>query len=181
MIIAFDGITPRIGSDVFLAPTAVVIGDVEIGDNASIWFGAVLRGDFGRIVIGPGCSIQDNAVVHVFGKVSTILEENVTIAHGCALEGCHIGAGSVVGSNSVILPRTRIGEHVMIAAGSVVPEGADIPPRVLVAGAPATVKKELSGSALEWIQRAPDDYQGMHARYRAQGIGVVPDEFAAGS
>ena len=178
MIVEFEGITPRIGREVFLAPNATVIGDVEIGDNVSIWFGAVLRGDFGKIVIGNGCSIQDNAVVHVFGKVSTILEENVTIAHGCALEGCHIGAGTVVGSNSVILPRTRIGEEVMVAAGSVIPEGADIPPRVLVAGAPATVKKGLSGSALQWIKRAPGDYQALQARYRAQGIGVASEQLA---
>lgn len=175
MIVEFEGITPRIGRDVFLAPTAVLIGDVEIGGGASIWFGAVLRGDFGKIVIGPGCSIQDNAVVHVFGKVSTILEENVTIGHGCSLEGCHIGAGTVVGTNAVILPRTQIGEQVMVAAGSVVSEGAEIPPRVLVAGAPATVKKELSGSALAWIERAAGDYQRMQARYRAQGIGVARD------
>ena len=178
MIIDFEGTTPNIGREVFLAPTAVVIGDVEIGDNVSVWFGAVLRGDFGKIVIGPGCSIQDNAVVHVFTDLTTVLEENVTIAHGCAVEGCHIGAGTVVGSNTVILPNTRIGEQVMIAAGSVVPEGAEIPSRVLVAGAPATVKKELSGSALEWIERAPDDYQQMQARYRAQGVGVVPADFA---
>ncbi|MDX1688998.1 MAG: gamma carbonic anhydrase family protein [Candidatus Promineifilaceae bacterium] len=178
MIVEFEGITPRIGRDVFLAPNATVIGDVEIGDGASIWFGAVLRGDFGTIVVGPGCSIQDNAVVHVFGEASTILDENVTVGHGCSLEGCQIGAGTVVGTNSVILPRTRIGEQVMIAAGSVVPEGAEIPPRVLVAGAPATVKKELAGSALEWIRRAPGDYQALQARYRAQGIGLVPEAFA---
>jgi len=134
MIVEFDGITPRIGRDVFIAPTAVVVGDVEIGDGTSIWFGAVLRGDFGKIVIGPGCSIQDNVVVHVYGEYSTVLGENVTIGHGCTLEGCRIGAGTVVGTNAVILPRTRIGEQVMIAAGSVVPEDADIPPRVLVAG-----------------------------------------------
>ena len=177
MIIEFEGITPRFGRDVFLAPNATVIGDVAIGHGASIWYGAVLRGDFGKIVIGPGCSIQDNAVVHVFGEVSTILGENVTVGHGCSLEGCRIGAGTVVGTNAVILPRTRIGEQVMIAAGSVVPEGAEIPPRVLVAGAPATVKKELGGSALEWIERAPGDYQELQARYRAQGVGRVPEEF----
>lgn len=169
MLLEFEGKTPRIGRDVFIAPTAVLIGDVEVGDGASIWFGAVLRADFGgRIVIGPGCNVQDNATLHVFGLVDTILEENVTVGHGAVLEGCHIGANTVIGMNAVVLSHARVGEQVMVAAGSVILERAQIPPRVLVAGAPAQVKKELSGSALEWIGRAARDYQRMQARYRAQ-------------
>ena len=171
MIIPFDGKKPRIGKDVFIAPTAVLIGDVEIGDGASIWFGAVLRGDFGPISIGSGSSVQDNAVIHVYAESPTIIGENVTVGHGSILEGCQIGAGSVVGMGSIVLPFARVGREVMIAAGSVVVERAEIPDRVLVAGAPATVKKELGGSALDWIGRAAVDYQQMQARYREQQLG----------
>jgi carbonic anhydrase/acetyltransferase-like protein (isoleucine patch superfamily) len=118
MLIEFDGKRPQIGNEVFMAPTAVLIGDVQVGDKASIWFNAVLRGDFGgRIIIGPGCSVQDNVTIHVYDDVSTVLEENVTVGHGAVLEGCTIGAGSVIGMNAVVLPRAKVGEQVMVAAG----------------------------------------------------------------
>jgi carbonic anhydrase/acetyltransferase-like protein (isoleucine patch superfamily) len=170
MIVEFEGKKPKIGKNVFIAPTAVLIGDVTVGDNTSIWFNTVIRGDFGPIRIGAGCSVQDNVTVHVFYETPTVISDNVTIGHNCALEGCEIGAGSVIGMNSTILPMVKIGEQVMVAAGSVIPERSTIPDRVLVAGVPAQVKKELSGTALDWIGRAPHDYQQMQARYRAQGI-----------
>jgi len=170
MLIEFDGKRPQIGNEVFIAPTAVLIGDVQVGDKASIWFSAVLRADFGgSIIVGPGCSVQDNATIHVYGDVSTVLEENVTVGHGAVLEGCHIGAGTVIGMNAVVLPRAKVGEQVMVAAGTVIPEGMAVPPRVLVAGVPAQIKKKLSGSALEWVGKAALDYQDIQARYRAQG------------
>jgi carbonic anhydrase/acetyltransferase-like protein (isoleucine patch superfamily) len=178
MLIEFEGKKPQIGENVFIAPTAVLIGDVVVEDGASIWFNAVLRADFGgRIVVGPGCSVQDNVTIHVNDVVDTILEANVTVGHGAVLEGCAIGAGTVIGMNAVVLPHAQIGEQVMVAAGSVVAERAEIPPRVLVAGAPAQVKKELSGSALDWIGRAAHDYQHMQARYRTLGI----DQLTVGS
>lgn len=170
MLIEFAGKRPRIGKDVFIAPTAVLIGDVEVGDGASIWFSAVLRGDFGKIRVGAGSSIQDNATIHVYEASPTLIGNNVTVGHGAVLEGCSVGDGTVIGMNAVVLPFARVGEQVMIAAGSVVGERAEIPPRVLVAGSPAQVKKELSGSALEWTGRAATDYQQMQARYRAQEI-----------
>ncbi len=171
MLIEFEGKKPQIGKDVFIAPTAVLIGDVVVGDGSSIWFGAVLRGDFGKITVGPGCSVQDNVVLHVFDMSPTVLEENVVVGHGCVLEGCTIGAGTVVGMNAVVLPYARVGKQVMIAAGSVVKEGDQIPDRVLVAGSPAQVKKELSNSALKWVKRAAADYHNMQSRYREQGVG----------
>ena len=176
MIIPFEGKRPRIGQNVFIAPTAVLIGDVEVGDGVSIWFGAVLRGDFGPIRVGAGSSVQDNVVLHVYAESPTLVGEEVTVGHGSILEGCQIGAGTVVGMGSIVLPFARVGSEVMIAAGSVVAERAEIPDRVLVAGAPAVVKKTLSGSALDWIGRAPLDYQQMQARYRAQGIGLPESE-----
>ena len=173
MLIEFEGKKPRIGKDVFIAPTAVLIGDVTVGDGTSIWFGAVLRGDFGPITVGPGCSIQDNAVLHVFDTSPTVLAENVTVGHGSVLEGCAIGAGAVIGMNVVILPHAQVGAGAMIAAGSVVREGDYIPDCVLVAGSPAKVKKELSRSALTWVERAAGDYQRLQARYRAQAVDSI--------
>jgi carbonic anhydrase/acetyltransferase-like protein (isoleucine patch superfamily) len=171
MLIEFDGNSPKIGKDVFIAPTAVLIGDVTVGDNTSIWFSAVIRGDFGPITIGTGCSIQDNVTIHVFDDSPTIIHDNVTVGHGSVLEGCTIGERTVVGMNATVLPFAVVGEQVMIAAGSVIPERMIIPDRVLVAGVPAEVKKELSGTALSWIGRASADYQRLQARYRAQGVG----------
>lgn len=169
MLIEFDGKKPQIGKNVFIAPTAVIIGDVVIGDNSSIWFNAVIRGDFGPIRIGAGCTIQDNVTIHVFNE--TIIGDNVAVGHNAVLEGCDIGAGTVVGMNATVLPGVRVGSEVMIAAGSVLPERMVVPERVLVAGVPAQVKKELGGEALAWIGRAARDYQELQARYRAQGVG----------
>src|SRR5215510_12599056 len=120
MIVEFEGKHPRIGKDVFIAPTAVIIGDVEIGDGVSVWYGVVLRGDEGRIVIGRGSNVQDNAVIHTTTEFPTILKENVTIGHGALLEGCTVEDGAVVGMGAIILHQVVIGEQAMVAAGSVV-------------------------------------------------------------
>jgi carbonic anhydrase/acetyltransferase-like protein (isoleucine patch superfamily) len=166
MLIEFEGKKPQIGANVFIAPTAVLIGDVVIGDDSSVWFNAVIRADYGPIRIGAGCNIQDNATIHVSGQ--TILGDNVTVGHNAALEGCVIGDGTVVGMNATVLKEVQVGREVMIAAGSVLPERLVVPDRVLVAGVPAVVKKELSGEALKWIGRAARNYQDLQARYRAQ-------------
>ena len=173
MIIEFDGKKPRIGKNVFIAPTAVLIGDVEIGGGTSIWFGAVLRGDFGPITIGQNCSIQDNCVIHSGEDHPTKIGNNVTIGHNVTAEGCVVGDNVLIGSGSVVLPYTTIREKTLIAANSTVLERSDFPAGVLVAGSPAKVKRELIGRALDWTQFAIDDYTKMQARYRAQGIGVV--------
>ncbi len=170
MLIEYEGRKPQIADDVFIAPTAVLIGDVRVEIGASIWFGAVIRADHGTIIIGAGSSIQDNATLHVPEKSLTVVGENVTVGHGAALEGCRIGARSVVGMNAVVLQGAVVGEEVMIAAGSVVKAEARIPPRVLVAGVPAEVKKELSGQALEWTATAAEAYHHLRSQYLAQGI-----------
>jgi len=170
MLIEYEGKKPQIAENVFIAPTAVLIGDVRVETGASIWFGAVLRADHGTIVIGAGSSIQDNATLHVPEGSFTIVGENVTVGHGAALEGCRIGARSVVGMNAVVLQGAEVGEEVMIAAGSVVGQGAHIPARTLAAGAPAQVKKELSGKALDWITTAAEAYHHLRSQYLAEGI-----------
>jgi len=174
-ILSKNGKTPKIGKGAFIAPTATLVGDVEIGDGASVWFGAVLRGDEGKITIGAQTSVQDNAVIHVYKDRDTVIEDRVTIGHGAILEGCTIGRGALIGMNAVVLNRAVVGEGAVIAAGSVVLEDQQIPPAVLAAGAPAKVKKPLDGSAKRWSQIGADAYVRLTAEYRAEGIGIVED------
>src|ERR1700760_4110381 len=145
-IIELDGIRPTIGEGVFLASTAVLVGDVRVGDRANIWFGTVLRGDVSHIEIGPGCSIQDTAVIHCATDLPTVIGENVVVGHGAMLEGCTIENGALIGMGAIVLQHAKVGTGTMIAAGAVVSERETIAPGVLAAGVPARVKKELSGS-----------------------------------
>lgn len=165
ILIALGETRPSVAEDCYVAPTAVLIGDVTIEPGASVWFGAVLRGDFDRIVVGAGSCIQDNAVVHTAEGRPTLIGRNVTVGHLATLEACVIEEGALIGMGSVILSRSRIGHHAMIAAGSVVAEGSEIPPGVLAAGAPAEVKKPLEGSSAEWVEMAAREYQALRLRY----------------
>jgi carbonic anhydrase/acetyltransferase-like protein (isoleucine patch superfamily) len=170
MIIEYQGKHPRTGQDVFIAPTAVIIGDVEIGDGASVWYGVVLRGDEGRIVIGRGSNVQDNAVIHTTPEIPTIIKEDVTIGHGALLEGCTVEDGAVVGMGAIALHAAVIGRQAMVAAGAVVTPGAIIPPRTLAAGSPAVVKKELSGAALASVECSAKVYHELSAHYLRQRL-----------
>jgi len=181
LILPFRGVYPRIASDVFLAPTAVVIGNVTIESEASVWFGAVLRGDHPDhgIVVGRRTSVQDNCVVHVGGWQPTLIGEECTIGHGAKFESCTIGDGCVVGMNAVILQEAKIGAGSIVAAGSVVLEGMDVPPGSLVAGVPAAVKRTLEGSAARWLEGGGRHYVELSRRYIAEGIGAPADWSAA--
>jgi carbonic anhydrase/acetyltransferase-like protein (isoleucine patch superfamily) len=170
-ILTFNGKTPRIGDGAFIAPTATLIGDVEIGAGASVWFGAVLRGDEAAIRIGAHTSVQDNVVIHVYRGHDTVIGERVTIGHGAILESCHVEAGALIGMNAVVLNRSKVGERAVIAAGSVVLEDQEIPAFTLAAGAPAKIKKQLDGSAKTWTEVSSDAYVRLTKEYRAAGIG----------
>lgn len=165
MILAYGGATPKIAASAFVAPTAVVIGNVTIGEEASVWFGAVLRGDMGRIEVGPRANIQDNAVVHSTAQRPTLVGEGVTVGHGAVLEGCTIERGALVGMNAVVLHGAVVGEEALVAAGSVVTDGTQIPPRTVAAGAPCRVRKELSGASEKWIAHAASSYVALSRRY----------------
>lgn len=171
-VITFNGKTPDIHPSVFLAPTAVVIGDVTIGAESSVWFGAVIRGDnpTHRVVIGRRTSVQENCVIHIGHWGPTIVGDDVTVGHGAKFECCTIGDRTVIGMNAVILQNARIGNECVIAANSVVLEGADIPDRSLVAGVPGKVKKTLDGDA-EWIRGGGSHYVELSRKYMAEGIG----------
>jgi carbonic anhydrase/acetyltransferase-like protein (isoleucine patch superfamily) len=173
LIIPFGGKTPRIDPSAFLAPNAVIIGDVIIGPESSVWFGAVIRGDYPDhgIVIGRRTSVQENCVVHVGRWGPTIVGDDVTVGHGAKFECCTIGDRSVIGMNAVILQNVRIGEECVIAANTVVLERAEIPARSVVAGVPGKVKKTLEGGAAEWIKDGGEHYVRLSRQYLAEGIG----------
>jgi carbonic anhydrase/acetyltransferase-like protein (isoleucine patch superfamily) len=174
LILAYGGKRPRVHPAAFLAPTAVLIGDVEVGAEASIWFGAVLRGDHPDhgIRVGARASIQDNCVLHVSARGATVVEEEATIGHGAVFESCHVRRSALVGMNAVILHGAVIGEEALVAAGAVVPEGFEVPARSLVAGVPARVVRELAGDAVAWVRHSADHYVELAGSYRAQGIGA---------
>ena len=151
--------------DAFVAPTAVLIGDVVVEEGASVWFGAVLRGDFNRIVVGAGSTVQDNSVLHTAEDQPTVVGSNVTVGHLSMLEGCTVEDGALIGMGSIVLNRARVGRRAMLAAGSVVREGGEIPPEVLAAGVPAQVKKQLGGSSSEWVEMAAREYQALRLKY----------------
>lgn len=176
MLIPFNGKRPQIDPSAFIAPTAVLIGDVVVGPQASIWFGAVLRGDNGPIRIGARTSIQDNAVVHVSEHGGTFVGEDVTVGHAAVMEDCTIGRHALIGSNATLLNGCRIGEGALIAAGSVVGERAEIPDRMLAAGAPAVVKKRIEGEAAHWIDISAGEYVKLSRTYLAQSIGTLEDQ-----
>ena len=172
LLMELDGVSPTIGRDVWLAPTAVLIGDVRVGDNASIWFGAVLRGDSSTIHIGPGTCVQDNAVIHCAHDLPTIVGENVVVGHAAMLEGCVIEDGAIVGMGAIVLQRARLGARAMLATGSVLGEGREIGPGMLAVGMPAAEKKPLSGSAQGWVDSAAEQYQHYRRRYLATGVAI---------
>lgn len=176
MIIEYRGKRPKIDPSAFVAPTAVLIGDVEVGPESSIWFGAVLRGDNGPIRVGARTSIQDNAVVHVSEGGETIVGDDVTVGHCAVMEDCRIEPHALIGSNATLLNGCRIGEGALIAAGSVVGQDADIPSRVVAAGAPARVKKALDGEAASWIEISAGEYVKLSRLYMAQTIGLPEDQ-----
>jgi carbonic anhydrase/acetyltransferase-like protein (isoleucine patch superfamily) len=170
MIIEYNQIVPRIGKNVYIAPTAVVIGDVTIGDGASIWFNAVLRGDMAPIRIGANSNIQDNCTVHTdFGKPATI-GEKVTVGHNAVVHGCTIGDGSLIGIGAVVLNDAQVGEQAVVAAGAVVREGTRVGPRQLVAGIPALVKKDLSDLPRDRLERSAEEYLKLSGSYQVQKI-----------
>jgi gamma-carbonic anhydrase len=171
MIAAFNEKTPRIHTSAFVVPDAVIIGDVEIGEQASIWFGSVLRGDVNFIRIGARTNIQDGTVIHVSSKTNpTILEEEVTVGHRVTLHGCHVETGCLIGIGSIILDGARIGARSLVAAGSLVTPNTQIPAGSLVMGAPARVKRTLSNDEFDHLSRSWENYVRLLLEYKQEII-----------
>lgn len=170
-LIEYQGKKPIVAEGAFIAPGAYLIGDVTVEEGASIWFGAVLRGDFGKIFVGKNSSIQDNVVIHVLPGGETRVGSDVTVAHGAVLHNCRVEDGAVIGMNAVLLDNSVVGEQAMVAAGSVVGTGANMPARHLVTGAPAAPKKEIAGDALNWVKQSAVAYTYLAKTYTEAGIG----------
>ncbi len=176
MIRPFEGATPRIAHSAFLAEDVVVIGDVEIGADASIWYGCVLRGDVGPIRIGSSTNIQEGTILHCApGKQPTVLDSWVTVGHGAVLHGCHIRERSLVGMSATVLDGAMVGEESIIAANALVPPGAVVPPRTLVTGSPARFSRRLTDDDVEWILEHGRHCVEIKAQYLKEGAGqMVP-------
>ena len=172
MFIEHRGKSPRVAASAFVAPTAVLIGDVEIGEEASVWFGTIIRADNGPIRIGARSNVQDNAVIHVSAGHETVIGEGVTIGHCAAMEDCVIEDGALIGTNAVVLNGARVGRRSLVAAGSVVAANAVIPAESLVAGAPAVVKRRLEGRAFEWVDHGSPEYVALSRVYLQSGVGT---------
>lgn len=163
------GTRPTLGRDVFIAPSATIIGDVVLGDEASVWFGAVLRGDIYPIRVGARTNIQDNAVLHVTGgKAATTLGDDVTVGHLAMVHGCTIGSRCLVGMGSIVLDGAVLEDECFIAAGALVPPRARIPSRSLVMGRPGRVVRALAQADLDQIREAADLYVGYARDFRAE-------------
>ena len=167
MITSFNKLEPNIGKNVFIAETAAVIGDVTLGDEVNIWFGAVLRGDMHYIKVGNRSNIQDNSVVHVTTAVSpTTIGENVTVGHGAIIHGCTIEDNCMIGMGSIIMDDTVVGEGSLVGAGALVPPNMIVPPKSLVIGTPGKVVRNVNDAEYEMIVERPGEYITLAKQYQ---------------
>ncbi len=170
MIVELDGKTPQVADDAFVAPSAVLIGDVTVGSGASIWWGAVLRGDWNHIEIGPRSSVQDNCVVHCTVMGGTTVGADATIGHGAILHGCTVRDGGLVGINATVLDGAVIGEEAVVSAGSVITPKTQVEPGMLWGGVPAKPIKELSDSAKANFRAGKEMYEALGKKYLQLGL-----------
>lgn len=160
LVLTYEGHTPQLGAEVFLAPGAKVIGQAQLGDRVSVWYNAVVRADVHWVKIGADSNIQDGAVLHgQKGEFPVELGERVSVGHQATVHGAVIEHDCLIGIGARVLDGCRIGHHSLVAAGAVVREGMVVPPRSLVVGVPAVVKRELTERELEIIARTPVRYR----------------------
>jgi carbonic anhydrase/acetyltransferase-like protein (isoleucine patch superfamily) len=173
MLIALDGIAPRIHASAWVQTSAQVIGDVHIGAESSVWFNSVLRGDVFHIRIGARTSIQDNSTVHVTtGRHPTLVGDDVTVGHNVVLHGCTVGDRCLIGIGAIVLDRCQIGDDCMVGAGSLVVPRTVIPAGHLALGSPAKVVRPLTAEERTHILQSARNYVANAARYRAMESGA---------
>src|SRR6266567_1608260 len=160
---------PRVHPTAMVAPNASIIGDVVVGSRTSIWPGAVLRGDYGRIRVGANCSLQDNVVVHCSSQNPAVIGDGVTVAHNAIVHACRIGDECLVGAGAIIFDGAKIGTHSIIGVGSVVLEGRTIPPRSVAVGAPARVLRRATDRDVRMIRESYHAYVKMAEKYTRTG------------
>jgi len=158
IIKSFNGKSPKIHESVYISENVSIIGDVEIGENSSVWFGTVIRGDVCNIKIGKNSNVQDNAVIHVNYDLPSILGDFVTVGHSAVIHGAVIGDFVLVGMGAIVLDNVKVGRNVIIAAGSVVPPRMEIPDGVMVMGVPAKIVRALREEEIEHIKKNALDY-----------------------
>ncbi len=165
MIISFQGKKPALDPSCFVSENASIIGDVSLGKESSIWFGAVVRGDVEKISIGERTNVQDLCVLHVETTYNLSIGDDVTIGHKAILHGCDVGNRVLIGMGVIIMNGARIGDDCIIGAGALITEGMQIPPRSLVIGMPGRVKRELTDAEIESIKRSAEEYAKLAAEY----------------
>lgn len=172
MIRTFRGRTPEIAASAYVDPHAVVIGDVTIGEDSSIWPGAVLRGDYHSIRIGARTSIQDNCVLHIQSESYPVsVGNNVTVGHGVILHGCTVESNCLIGMGAVLLNGSKIGTHSIVAAGTLIPEGMEVPPGSLVMGVPGKVRRAVTETERAQIATSADHYVQFKNDFKAEKYG----------
>jgi carbonic anhydrase/acetyltransferase-like protein (isoleucine patch superfamily) len=166
-VLSIAGKSPSLDASAFVAAGARIVGEVTLGEGASVWYNAVLRGDSDSITVGAGSNLQDNVSVHVDAGHPTVIGENVSVGHNAVVHGCTIGDGSLIGMGSVVLSGAVIGDGCLVAGGAVVLEGSVIPPGSLVAGVPAKVRRELTEEERAGILRNAATYRAHLADHEA--------------
>lgn len=166
-LFSFEGHAPVISPTAWIAPTATLVGQVTVEDEASVWYGAVLRADFGPIYVRRGANIQDGSVLHGGGDPATEVGDGVTVGHLCVIHGAVIGAEALIGNGATVLDGALIGSRALIAAGATVPPGMVVPDGMQAAGVPARITGELSDGARGWVESNPAVYRDLAKRHAA--------------
>ena len=165
-IYELDGLTPRMADSAWVADNARVIGDVELGEGASVWFGATLRGDTEPIVVGEGSNVQDGSVLHTDHGMPLIIGRHVTVGHQVMLHGCTIGDESLIGIGAIVLNGAKIGKNCLVGAGALVTEGKEFPDGSMIIGSPAKAMRQLTPEQMEGLRRSAQHYMQNAERYR---------------
>lgn len=166
MKLQFNGVAPSINENAYVSESVDIIGDVKVEENVSIWFGARLRADMNKIVIGANSNIQENAVVHVDIESPVIIGENVTIGHSAIIHGCNISNNVLVGMGSIILNNSKISKNSIVGAGALVTQGKEFEEGVLILGNPAKAVRKLSEEEIKSIKRSADNYVALSKKYK---------------
>jgi len=163
----FNGKRPQVADDAFVAESAVVVGEVQIGSQSSVWPNAVMRGDAGIIRIGARSNIQDGTLVHTSEGGEVVVGDGVSIGHGAILHGCRLGNDVLVGMGAILLDGAKVDDWVLVGAGALVPQNVVIPSKSLVLGVPGKITRQLSDQDLEYIRRNAEEYVSLASKYLA--------------
>lgn len=166
----FKGVSPRLHPSVFAVEDALVIGDVEVGEQSSLWFGAIVRGDVNSIRIGARSNVQDQTVIHVTNRTHpTVVGDDVTLGHRVTLHGCTIQDRCLIGIGAIVMDGAVVSEDSMVGAGALVPPGMVVPSGTLVVGSPARVKRELTREEIAFFKKSAQNYVAYAEQYRKEG------------